>query len=378
VISARPDWANYDNRGRWIPPGQTKPFLDPANPEVRSYLLRLFDEIVSRYDVDGLQLDYIRYPFQDPSANRTYGYGMAARQQFHQLTGIDPATISPNNRDLWQRWTEFRTHQIDTFVTDASKLLHQRRPNLILSVAVFPLPEHERIQKLQQHWEVWALQGTVDLVVPMTYALDTNQFQRLAQPWLSQARPTSALILPGIRLLNLPEVVAIDQIQALRDSPAGGYSLFAAENLSDRLQTIFSRTQGAVQKPAKVPVPYRQPFSTAAARFDALQREWSFLLANRQLWIREPELSTWRKQATSLAEALSQLADKPSADRLDQANASLTAFQFKFADWMRLQALQNGYQVQSWKNRLASLDTLLRYGGRVSFERNASSRAKRP
>jgi len=52
--------------------------------------------------------------------------------------------------------------------------------NLILSVAVFPLSEHDRLHKLQQHWEVWASRGDVDLVVPMTYALDTYRFQRLS------------------------------------------------------------------------------------------------------------------------------------------------------------------------------------------------------
>ena len=34
VLAANPDWANYDNKGNIIPIGQTKPFLDPANPQV--------------------------------------------------------------------------------------------------------------------------------------------------------------------------------------------------------------------------------------------------------------------------------------------------------------------------------------------------------
>jgi hypothetical protein len=95
VIAAHPDWASYDNRGSLFPAGQNKPFLDPANPEARQYLLDLFNEIAQRYKIDGLQLDYIRYPFQDPAADRTYGYGKAARQQFQRLTGVDPTKISP-------------------------------------------------------------------------------------------------------------------------------------------------------------------------------------------------------------------------------------------------------------------------------------------
>ncbi|MEL6472317.1 MAG: family 10 glycosylhydrolase, partial [Cyanobacteria bacterium J06623_4] len=59
LLSARPDWAGFDNRGNLIIPGQNKPFLDPANPEVRQYLLDLLSEIATHYDVDGIQFDYV-------------------------------------------------------------------------------------------------------------------------------------------------------------------------------------------------------------------------------------------------------------------------------------------------------------------------------
>ncbi len=393
VIAAHPNWASYDNRGSLFPPGQGKPFLDPANLEARRYLLQLFDEIVSRYQVDGLQLDYIRYPFQDPGADRTYGYGMAARQLFQQMTGVDPAQISPRDRDLWQKWTEFRTQEVDSFVAEVAQRLRQKRPHLILSVAVYPFTEHDRIHKLQQHWEVWARRGDVDLVVPMTYALDTYRFQHLAQPWLASVDLGSTLILPGIRLYNLPLSVAIDQIQLIRDLPVSGYSLFAVNNLSTELETVFEHTQGSAgggssgfleraqgtkRSIPQSPVPYRQPFSAAAVRFEALQQEWNFLLANQQLWLREPELSSWRTQAKDLESALNQLAAAPSVSRAAAARASLTAFASHFQDWMRLQALDHPYQVKVWLNRLNTLEMLLRYGERVVLKQEVPPVAQRP
>ncbi|NJO74787.1 MAG: family 10 glycosylhydrolase [Leptolyngbyaceae cyanobacterium RM1_406_9] len=373
VISAHPDWANYDNRGNMFPPGQGKPFLDPANPAVRRYLLRLFDEIVTRYDVDGLQLDYIRYPFQDPSAGRSYGYGIAARQQFQRLTGVDPVEISPSDRQLWQQWTDFRTDQINSFVAETARQMRQRNPDLILSAAVFSMSEHERIQKIQQNWEVWARRGDVDLIVPMSYAMDTNRLQRLAGPWLeSDAELGSILVLPGIRLLNLPEPAALDQIQALRDLPAGGYSLFAVENLNESLQGIFSRTQS---EPA-APIPYRQPFAAAVTRYNALQREWSYLLENEQLWMRDQQLEEWRTQAEALELALNELADQPSRQKLERARAQLNSFRSNFNRWMYLQSLNHSYRVSTWENRLEVLDTLLNYGERVVIEqRNSSAQA---
>ncbi|KJH69691.1 family 10 glycosylhydrolase [Aliterella atlantica] len=364
VISAHPDWASYDNRGSLFPYGQAKPFLDPANPAARKYLLDLYDEIASRYDIDGFQLDYIRYPFQDPSADRTYGYGRAARQQFKQLTGVDPTKISPRDRVLWQKWTDFRTKQIDSFVAQVSRQLKAKRPNIITSVAVFPLSEAERLQKLQQHWEVWARRGDVDLVIPMTYALDTYRFQRLAQPWIGSIKLGSALVVPGIRLLNLSLPVAVDQIQLSRDLPISGYALFAAENLDGDLQTIFQRTQGN----EKEPIPYRQPFHTAAARFMALQQEWSYLAENNQLVLPNTGRSSFNAKAQVLEEALNELADRPSARRLTVAKAALLDFETQFTAWMRFHRVKNPYQFKVWSNRLDTLDRLLVYGDRIVLQ----------
>ncbi len=371
ILAVHPDWANYDDRGSMIPLGQTKPFLDPANPAVRQYLRQLFEEIVTNYDVDGLQLDYIRYPFQDPSAGRTYGYGTAARQQFQTLTGVDPMTLSPQNSgQLWQQWTEFRLAQINSFVADTSRLMHRLKPDLILSTAVFAMPEHQRIQQLQQDWEIWAKQGDVDLIVLMSYAMDTNRLQQLTAPWL-EGSMGSALVVPGIRLLNLPNATVVDQIQALRDSSAGGYALFATGNLRNSLQGIFSRTQGLAEN---APIPYRQPYAAAGDRYQSLLKEWRWLQSQNQLWIQAENLQTWQTQSEALGEALEALAKQPTSEHLQSAKTQLQDFQAKFKDWMHLQSLSQGYQVRTWENRLTTLANLLNYGDRRAQAHQDSSR----
>ncbi|NJM24083.1 MAG: family 10 glycosylhydrolase [Richelia sp. SM1_7_0] len=365
VLAAHPDWAGYDRQGKMIPQGQTKPFFDPANPQLRQYLLNQYEEIVTNYDVDGLHLDYIRYPFQDHQRNRSYGYGQAARSQFKQSYGVDPLQITPNQRDMWQKWTAFRTQQIDSFVSQISQKMRQKKPDLIMSVAVFPLPEQERIQKLQQHWEVWANRGDIDLIVPMTYALETPAFSRLAQPWILSRKLGSALLVPGIRLLNLPTLGAFDQLQLIRDLPVGGYALFAAENLQNQqLQQVFNNTQGKAE--TQEPIPYRQPFKTAALRYAALQQEWEFVLQNKQLQMSNSSISEFNAQAEILNNALNQLANSPSTANLQTTKASLTRFQSQFRIFMRQHALNNSYQVGVWENRLATIERLINFGERTS------------
>ncbi|WP_445243052.1 family 10 glycosylhydrolase [Microcoleus sp. Z1_C3] len=371
VLSAHPQWANIDNKGRTQNPNDGKFYLDPANPEARNYLLQIVSEIANNYKVDGVQLDYIRYPFQDDNANFTYGYGIAARQQFRQLTGADPVNISPRNGSLWRQWVEFKTNQINSFVAEVSQLLRQNYPRTILSVAVFPHPESQRIYKIQQNWEVWARQGIVDLIVPMTYALDTNRLQRITEPLVNEQILGSALISPSVKLLTLPEVVAIDQIQALRDLPTGGYAIFAVESISSAMQGFFNRTQGPPVRStsAAEPIPYRQPFAAAASRYTALKQEWSFLLANNELRVSESELKVLQSRADELAQALSKLAANPSRESLATAKRLLGSFQSQFQSSMRLHSAENSYQVQTWQNRLESLDMLLRYGERMELNR---------
>ncbi|MBW4509813.1 MAG: family 10 glycosylhydrolase [Scytonematopsis contorta HA4267-MV1] len=364
VLAKNPDWAGYDNRGQMIPIGQGKPFFDPANPQLRQYLLKLYEEIVTRYNVDGLQLDYIRYPFQDPQRNRTYGYGRAARAQFQQLYGIDPISISPKQTDLWQKWTQFRTEQVNSFVSEVSTQLRKKRPDLILSVAVFPLPEQERVQKIQQQWEMWARKGDIDLIVPMTYATDTTRFARLAQPWIASTQLGATLLVPGMRLLNLSTVGAFDQIQLIRDLPAIGYALFAVQDFTGQLETVFGNTQGRGEAQ---PIPHRQPFKTAVVRYTALQQEWQFVLQNSQLKIDATNLQTFNNQSQILQKALEQLAKEPSTGRLAAAKASLFRFQSQFRTWIRSSSFDNPYQVRAWENRLMTIERLLRYGDRVQF-----------
>jgi uncharacterized lipoprotein YddW (UPF0748 family) len=359
VLAANPDWANYDNRGNIIPIGQTKPFLDPANPQVREYLTKLYTEIVTRYQVDGIHLDYIRYPFQDSLVGRSYGYGKAAREQFKQQTGIDPLDISPSQRDLWQQWTAFRTQKVDSFVAELSQTLRQKRNTLILSVAVFPLPEYERVEKIQQHWEVWARRGDIDLIVPMTYALDTPRFQGLAQPWITSTKLGATLLVPGIRLKSLPTMGAFDQLQLLRDLPVNGYALFAAENFHPELEQIFNSTQGIKNEP----IPQRQPFRTAAFRYAALQREWRVVEKNSQLHKSAITNTEFEKLDQELKDALNQLASVPSALNLITARKALNQVQLQFSQ-IPGKNQANLYQVKVWENRLLAIERLIRFGER--------------
>lgn len=370
ALTAHPDWVGYDQDGSPIPLGQTKPFYDPANPQVRAYLLRLAEEMIGNYDVDGLQLDYIRYPFQDSSRGRTYGYGMAARREFRRQTGVDPVELTPlvdpwlpreerdRQTDLWQAWNDFRIEQVTSFVAEVSALVRRDRPDITLSAAVFAMPEAERLLKIQQDWNTWAEEGLVDWIVLMSYAQDANRFAELITPWVVDQTYESTLVIPGMRLLSMPIPVMIDQLQTLRDMPATGYALFATDNLDMGIQSVLNTTQG---EHASL-VPQQAPYAAAAERYQALQREWNWLLASGQMTLQSRLADRWIAEVNAVGASLTTLANDPNAD-VAAVQAQITELQKGIGAGLTLStATTPEYRLTTWRNRLDSIDRFLAYG----------------
>lgn len=390
VLSQRPDWAMTDREGSRFHYSSGKVFLDPANPEVRGYLQSIIAEIANNYDVDGIHLDYIRYPFQSPTGKLTYGYGKAAREQFYERTGYDPAQLTPYH-SLWSEWIEFRTKQVDTFVAEVSQQLRQIDPNLTLSTAVFPMPERDRLSKIQQGWETWVRKEWIDMLVPMTYAKDTERLNFLTSPLLREFTQGKALLLPGIRLLNMSEVDALDQMQLLRSLATEGYSLFAAENLNSDLTTVFNQTQGDRARADELP--HREPFTAALSRYRSLQQEWNFWLATKSETTDNHPMSSlltkaapkssiavkdrassgdrhlleWGQQADRLQTELENLSQQPNSRNLFAVQVTLDSLRHRFSLWMQQTDDIDRYQAKVWKNRLDTLDRLLSYGARKKF-----------
>ncbi|MGB7521589.1 MAG: family 10 glycosylhydrolase [Spirulinaceae cyanobacterium] len=364
VLSRHPTWAGTDRQGQPFQRNTYKAFFDPGNPEVRTYLLSLLSEIATNYNVDGVQLDYIRYPFQDPQTDLLYGYGVASRKEFSRMTGTDPVQITPGNTAQWARWNLFRVQQVDNFVAAAAEMLREKKPNLTISAAVFPIERKERLDKIQQNWEVWAEKGHIDLMMAMSYADKTDDLEDITELLFRYTPKSSTLLIPSIRLLGLPEEVAADQMQLLRNSPTTGYGLFAAENLDSSFANILRLTQGGATSKAE-PIPHRKPFEAAMYRYQSLQLQWNFLLSRNQLAMDEEAMKEWATQADSLTLALQALAEDSSRSNLLSAKANLAAFRGLFRNWMKQEVGTNPYQVQVWENSLATVEGLLLYGERV-------------
>lgn len=147
-------------------------FLNPYDAEARSFLLDFYREIVTKYDVDGIHLDYIRFPELNYGSD-DFGYNedIVSAWQKQQNTDVDPATL--HSGELYNSWVLFRQEIINSFVKEVSEMLHETKPSVWLSAAVYPRVSVIKSQ-IFQDCQNWVDNGYVDELFSMSYGASNS------------------------------------------------------------------------------------------------------------------------------------------------------------------------------------------------------------
>ncbi|MCK5196403.1 MAG: family 10 glycosylhydrolase, partial [Desulfobulbaceae bacterium] len=154
-------WIVNDNKGRSVsdysPLEQSQGWIegvyaDPASLSYRSYFGKVIQELIEKYDVKGIHLDFIRYP------GLAYGYDNRLTHTFFQQWGFDPRwlpdTVSENDILSWldgsmhqeQRilttgtllWAAMRADEVTSMVRVIRTILTSSNRDIILSATIFP------------------------------------------------------------------------------------------------------------------------------------------------------------------------------------------------------------------------------------------------
>ncbi len=229
LYNAHPDWFWRDAQNRRQPLGWYNS-LNPCYPEVRRYLGAVMHEIVTRYAVDGLHLDYIRFPNEwnesYPRGARVPDYPRDPRTLalFRKATGKTPDSAP----GLWNRW---RTDQVTMVVRDIRAITLRARPNLVLSAAVGPYPDEAR-RKHFQDVKRWLREGLLDAAYPMNYAEDMRTYDGRLSAW-SAMRPRIPVV-TGVMFDKRNESIVAEQVRRARNRHTH-FSAFAYNSLFERL-----------------------------------------------------------------------------------------------------------------------------------------------
>ncbi|MEM7412856.1 MAG: family 10 glycosylhydrolase [Myxococcota bacterium] len=183
------DYPGYDvpqPDRRYYRMGTPGVYLDAAAPGVDARLTATFAELLSRYPaLDGLHLDYIRYPDVLPFAPGTrfgvgldFGYGASTRARFLEETGKQaPIGDSLRNANAWDRW---RRDRLSSLVADIASEARRVRPGVVLSAAVWTYADRGYLV-LGQDWRRWLEDGSLDVAIPMSYTVDDRLLRYQAE-----------------------------------------------------------------------------------------------------------------------------------------------------------------------------------------------------
>jgi len=234
ILSKHPEWANRQKRTMesvaisYSVAEHNGYFLDPANPEVQSFLYELLCEIIYRYKPDGINLDYIRYPqavssrFPN-SESSNWGYTNYARSDFQYSYGTDPAELTVSD-PLWDYWKHYRASKVTSFVRKTSDLC--RANNVMLTAVIFPSKSNAYDTKLQE-WKVWSYNNFVDGFTPLLLTCDDKTAANLITEVLKN-KSASTKLYAGlfVTFMNGAKTDLIKQIHVIRKCSADGMIIF--------------------------------------------------------------------------------------------------------------------------------------------------------
>lgn len=158
-------------------------YLNPGEPEVAGYLEKIVSEIVEHYDVDGIHLDYIRYPdnpqsFPDRDTYRKYGRGKSlADWRRDNITAIVRRVYHTVKTS--KPWVKVSSAPVGKF-RDTSR---------------YSSFGWNAYYTVYQDAQGWLKEGIQDLIFPMMYFKD-NQFFPFALDWSENAHGKA--IVPGL------------------------------------------------------------------------------------------------------------------------------------------------------------------------------------
>lgn len=231
IAEEKPEWMIESRKGdRYFQSssGIKYYFMNPALPEVRDFLSGLYKDLIKKYDLDGIQFDYMRYPNSGDYSN-DFGYDPYTRQLFETYNGIDPITLNPGDV-LWQTWCDFRVNIVNEFAYRIFSEMKSIKPDIQISADVWPGYDKSIMDTFQDP-KSWTRQDYINTLIPMSYYL-------YEQPVVDDINNTRAfakghsLINVGISTSIGPDTkTLLRQVDAIRSSDTNGVAIFEFQSL---------------------------------------------------------------------------------------------------------------------------------------------------
>ncbi|WP_158281466.1 golvesin C-terminal-like domain-containing protein [Sediminitomix flava] len=183
IVTQKPEWItekqdgtkSYDAGVHW---------LIHVHPEVQAFLTDLGVEVVSKYDIDGIQMDRIRFPSLDCSYD-DFTSGMYLTEK---------GTLPPSNTSdaNFQRW---RADKLNDFMARFYDRMKEVEPNISVSNA--PIVYPYGYDNFCQDWPQWVNSDHLDYAIPQVYRNSNSVYSSDLNGQLSEVNDNSKVV-PGM------------------------------------------------------------------------------------------------------------------------------------------------------------------------------------
>lgn len=223
----------------------TQWYLDPGDPKTKTHILSLVKEIVSKYDIDGIHFDYIRYPNNDktfPDAETYKKYGKGKNLHDWRRDNINSLVFEIYDMVKSQkRWVQVSSSPLGRY-----KILpHAPKDGWTAYDVVF------------QDAAYWMKSGKHDMLFPMMYYRN-ELFDPFVEDWIANCN--SRPVTPGLGAYqmmpsekNWPAEDITKQMKYTRNSEADGQAYFRAKNILNNLKGIKDSVRVFYPYPSKLP-----------------------------------------------------------------------------------------------------------------------------
>ena len=179
--------------------GEAGPLPSPAYKKVRDHRIAVILECCERYPIDGIQLDYIRWPAwpRNPNASQTrnygvYGYDEPLLREFCKKYNL-PDDYMPELDD--PRFVQAKQKYVSLFLKELRQTLKDN--GISLPIGVYNSSSYGRTASLagvHQDWKYWEDHALVDEHHPMFYMDSMTRLARAIKSIVDIKRKDSTVL----------------------------------------------------------------------------------------------------------------------------------------------------------------------------------------
>ncbi|MBR0237973.1 MAG: family 10 glycosylhydrolase [Thermoguttaceae bacterium] len=216
--------------------GNEYPWLCPSNPKNIDLEVNAMMEIATKYPVDGVHFDYIRYE------GMNYCFCDGCRERFEKSIGkkVESWPKDCLTGALKDKWTQWRADCITNIVRTTYHKIKAVRPDCKVSAAVF-IHYPGIIKTIGQDWAAWANEGIVDFLCPMNYTLNAYSYGQFYNRQKEFVKPDFPLY-PGVGEWKLTPDGTIQQLLKAQENGCPGFMIYdLTEDAAGRILPLLKK-----------------------------------------------------------------------------------------------------------------------------------------